>query len=47
MIKTTHRNLTTVLDMIKAAIPLAHNKDVSISVLPFFHIYGTDSFILI
>ncbi|KAI5124907.1 hypothetical protein M0805_007335 [Coniferiporia weirii] len=39
-VETTHRNLTSVMSMIKTVFPTKHGKDVTLGVLPFYHIYG-------
>jgi acyl-CoA synthetase (AMP-forming)/AMP-acid ligase II len=41
-LQTTHRNLTSILPMVKAIhTPLLPRRDVGLGVLPYFHIYGT------
>jgi hypothetical protein len=40
--KTTHQNVTTVLDMIQATfLKLTFGVDCLLGILPFYHIYGT------
>ncbi|KAL0955979.1 hypothetical protein HGRIS_002158 [Hohenbuehelia grisea] len=40
-VETTHRNLTTVLEIVKPVFPtLTQGKDNILGVLPFYHIYG-------
>ncbi|KAF8967926.1 AMP binding protein [Flammula alnicola] len=39
-VETTHRNITSVMDMVSAAIKLDINVDTMLGFLPFYHIYG-------
>lgn len=40
-VETTHRNLTSVLSMVKAVnVALLPGRDVTLGVLPYYHIYG-------
>ncbi|KAH8113275.1 AMP binding protein [Phellopilus nigrolimitatus] len=39
-VQTTHRNLTSLINMLKPVFCIQPDKDVTLGVLPFYHIYG-------
>ena len=38
--KTTHRNVTSVLSMISTGLPMDARKDIMLGFMPLYHIYG-------
>lgn len=39
-VQSTHRNITSVIDQVRAGLPDFSPADTLIGVLPFYHIYG-------